>query len=351
MKTSFISNLTVQTAMRSSVAEVQAELIKSQKEVTTGRHANLGEELGGITARNLNLHRDFDMLSNLKNTNAVVTQRLSSSQEALKTMSAAAQSGMESVIALSGSNDATQLAIAKQKLSDVLDNFTDMANSAMNGEYLFAGINTDVRPLADYKDPAGSVAKASFDAAFLGYFGFTQSDPLAAGITTAQMDDFLTNTVEPMYTGVQWNTDWSTATDQAMVSRISKNEVVESSTTVNTNGMRMMAMASVIGIELIDAPVSREVRQMLMERTITNYGAAISGIDYERSQLGLSEARVKKADTSIDVQIQIVETNINSMEGIDVYEASSKMTSLMTQMEISYNLTARITQLSLVNQL
>jgi flagellar hook-associated protein 3 FlgL len=351
MKTSFISNITVQTSMRSTIAEVQAELIKSQKEVVTGRLANIGEELGGITSRSLNLHRDLDMLKNLQNTNSVVDQRMSASQAALSTMSASAQTGMEAMIALSGANDETLLAIAAQTLKDALDSFTDSANSSMNGEYLFSGINTDVKPLNDYFDPAGSPAKASFDSAFLGFFGFAQSDPLAANITVTQMDDFLTNVVEPLFDSAQWNTDWSNATDTKMSSRISRNEVVNSSTTVNESGARRMALAAVVGLELINSPINRQVRQQMVERTISYFGEAISGLDYERGQLGLSQARVKTANESISVQLTIVETNINGMEGVDVYEASTRMTSLMTQMEISYSLTARISQLSLVNML
>ncbi len=351
MKTSFISAITIQTAMRSSISEVQSELMRSQKEVVTGKLANIGETLGGITARSLNLHRDFDMLHNLQNTNAIVDQRLSASQAAMTTMASNAQTGLNAVIALSGATDANQLAIAVQTMRNSLDAFTDAANSSMNGEYLFAGINSDVKPLNDYQNPAGSLAKTSFDTAFSTYFGFTQSDPLAGNITTTQMDDFLTTVVEPMFSGPQWNTDWSNASDTKMSSRISRNEVVDSSTTANEAGIRNMALGATVFIELINSPINQDVRQLLTKKTVNYLGQAISGVDFERGQVGLSQQRVKQADVSIAAQINIVETNINKMEGVDVYEASTRMTSLMTQMEISYNLTARISQLSLVNQL
>src|SRR6476661_8148909 len=145
MKTSFISNLSVQTSMRSTIAQVQADLIRSQKEVVSGKIADLGTELGGVTARNLNLHRDLDGMMNMQNTNAIVDQRLAASETAMKSMADSAQTGLQALIALSGAADKNQLAVAEQTLRNALDSFTDAANSSMNGEYLFAGTNTDVK--------------------------------------------------------------------------------------------------------------------------------------------------------------------------------------------------------------
>jgi flagellar hook-associated protein 3 FlgL len=51
----------------------------------------------------------------------------------------------------------------------------------------------------------------------------------------------------------------------------------------------------------------------------------------------------------LQAQVDIVKLNLDDLEGVDVYAASTKITALTNQMEISYNLTARISQLSLVN--
>ena len=100
MKTSFISNLAVQSAMRSTINQVQNELIQSQKEVVTGQLYNIGETLGGTTTRALDLRRERDMMDNLMATNSVVTQRLSSSQMALETISDAGQTALNTYVAL-----------------------------------------------------------------------------------------------------------------------------------------------------------------------------------------------------------------------------------------------------------
>lgn len=348
MKTSFISNLSVQSAMRSTINQVQNELIDAQREVVSGRYSNLGEELGATTTRSLNLHRDLAMMNNLISTNSIVTQRLSSTQMAMETISNAGQTALNTFVALAGSTDNTQLSTAVQTLTDVIDQFTDAVNTSVNGEYVLAGINTDSKPMLDYMTDEGG-AKTAFDTAFSGYFGMAQTDPATIGITPSDMQNFLTTVVEPMFSGTDWTTNWSTASDTPVTSRISKTEVVQTSATANADGFRNLAMASVIGIELLSANLTSDTRAIVSNQAIKFMGLAINGVDGQRSELGLSENRVTIANSTLQAQINIITLNLDDLEGVDVYEASTRITALTNQMEISYNLTARISELSLVN--
>lgn len=352
MKTSFISNLAVQSAMRSTINQVQNELIQSQKEVVTGRLYNIGETLGGTTTRALDLRRERDMMDNLMSTNSVVTQRLSSSQMALETISNAGQTALNTYVALAGSTDSTQLSTAVQTLTSVIDQFVDAANTSVNGEYIFAGIDTDVKPMGDYMtDETG--ARTAFETTFFGYFGFTKDDPQAEFIAPTgvpSMQHFLETFIEPMFTGgPEWGTTWSTASDTPMTSRISRTEVVQSSVSINEDGFKQLAYATVIGIELLNLPISSDTRAIVSDKAIEFMGKAIYGVDSQRGLLGLSENRVAMANEVLQAQVNIVKLNLDDLEGVDVYEASTRITALTNQMEISYNLTARISELSLVN--
>lgn len=359
MKTSFISNLSVQTSMRQTINQVQNELIDAQKEVVSGRYNNLGEVLGATTARSLNLHRDVAMMENLMSTNSVVEQRLSSTQMAMETISNAAQTGLNTFVAMAGSTDTTQLSTAVQTLTDVLDQFTDSANTSVNGEYVLAGINTDNKPISNYMtDESG--ARTAFQSAFVNYFsayGVTSTtDPLVINITATDMQSFLTDVVEPMFfdsssADYAWQPMWSSASDTPVTSRISKVEVVQTSATANAEGFRYLAMAAVIGIELLDTPLTSDTRAVVSNAAINYMGQAVNGVDEQRSLLGLSQNRVALSNDTLQAQVDIVKLNLDDLEGVDVYEASTRITALTNQMEISYNLTARISQLSLVNEL
>ncbi|RFZ88938.1 flagellar hook-associated family protein [Shinella sp. WSJ-2] len=351
MKASFVSNMSLQNAMRITVASAQKEMLKVQEESVTGRHADVGAELGAKTARTLNLHRDLQRMESLKSTNALTTQRLAASQEALGQMSTAANDAMGVLIALSGITSADQLQLAKRNIGDALSTFTAAANTSFSGEYLFAGINSDVMPFNDYDQTSPvSDAKTAFDAAFLAHFGFDQTDAAVSTIDPTDMQSFI-DALETDFMGVNWENNWSNASSENMNSRISASETVQSSTNTNVDGMRHMALGLVIGKELLALNISEASRKVVSDAAIDYMGRAVSGIDGERSKLGISESRVTQANTSLDAQITILSTSIKDMEGIDTYEAATRVTTLESQLSLAYTLTSRIQNLSLLNYL
>ncbi|ANH02876.1 flagellar hook-associated family protein [Shinella sp. HZN7] len=346
MKTSFVSNMSLQNAMRLTVASAQKEMLQLQEETVTGRHADVGAVLGAKTARTLNLHRDLQRMESLKSTNALTTQRLAASQEALSLMSTAANDAMGVLIALSGITSQDQLNLAKENLGNALSTFTSAANTSFSGEYLFAGINTDVMPLKDYLQDPASDAKTAFDGLYATHFSAIADED----ITPAQMQAFMDD-LEDSFMGPNWQGDWSNASDENMQSRISAAETVQSSTNTNVDGMRYMALGLVLGQELLARGISEQTRKAVSDAAIDYMGRAISGIDGERSKLGISEARVSQANASLNAQVAILSTSIKDMEGIDTYEAATRVTTLESQLSLAYTLTSRIQNLSLLNYL
>ena len=354
MSTASVSNLSTQTSMRLTIRQAQNELLKSQQEVSTGFYADIGAELGSKTSTVVDLNRESLRLNSMISNNSIATQRLSASQEALKQIATAAEEMNNALITISGSSNSDTINTTVMTVSNSLSTMTSMANQSANGEFLFAGINTDVKPFNEYTDT--SPAKTAFDNAFTGYFGFPPTD--TANVATIvpsgaapSMEDFITSTLEPMYTGADWSTDWSNATDQAMTSRITQSETVQTSASANENGFRYFALAAVVTKELMAIGAPAAAVTVAINKAIDYTGRAITGINSTRSALGLSENRIEKADASLKVQVDIIETSLSSKIEVDAYEASTRVNSLLAMVEASYTLTARIQSLSLVNYL
>jgi flagellar hook-associated protein 3 FlgL len=53
----------------------------------------------------------------------------------------------------------------------------------------------------------------------------------------------------------------------------------------------------------------------------------------------------------MSIQIDILTNHIGTLEGVDPYEASTRLSSLLTQVETAYAMTARIQKLTLLNYL
>lgn len=354
MKTSFVSNMTMQSTLLRTIAEAQTELMQKQKETVTGRHADVGAVLGAKTARTLNLHRDLQRLESLLSTNSLTTQRLSASQLALGQISEAAKKVQETLITFAGTEAQDQLDRTKESFAGALSLFTNAANTSFSGEYLFSGINTDIMPVNNYL-AAGSSAKLTFDSMFAAHFGFPQTNAAqVATITPAAMDAFIVK-VENSYMGNpppgSWSADWSNASDQNMTSRISTSEVIQSSTNANVDGMRKFAVGAVIGYELLNLGLSVETRKKVSDRSLEYIGSAVTGIDGERATLGVSEARVKQANISLEAQTKIMTTSINNLEKVDTNETATRITTLENQLSLAYTLTGRLQNMSLVNYL
>lgn len=345
MKSTFVSTSSISQAMRYSILRQQAELTKAQKEVSTGRVADVGLALGARTGQSVSLSRELDRLKGIVDTNGLVSARLSSTQNALSQVNSTAQTFLAALTTAASGDASPSLTLANAK--DALQTLTSILNTSYNGEHLFAGINTDVQPVNDYL-ATGSPAKAAFDASFLSFFGFSQNDPAAQNITATQMDNFLTTAVQPQFLGAGWQGTWSNATDQGITARIALNETTETSVSANDQGIRKLAMAAATVTDLFNSNISDTARKQLLTRAVSMVGEAIANVANLSSRAGIMENRVKNATDRLNLQSDLFEKNITALEGVDPYKASTRVSTLMGQIETSYALTSRIQQLSLV---
>jgi flagellar hook-associated protein 3 FlgL len=348
MKSTFVSTAAVSQAMRYSLLRAQSELTKAQKEASTGHYADIGLALGSRAGQSVSFERDLERMKGIVDSNGLVSARLTSTQNALSQISTAAQSFL-STLTTSVSGDASP-SLTLTDAKGTLQSVTAILNSSYNGEHVFAGINTDVQPINDFT-ATGSPNKTAFDAGFLSFFGFTKNAPAAANITAAQMDNFMTTVVEPQFLGAGWQATWSSATDEGITSRIALNETVQTSVSANEDGMRKLAMAAAVVSEMFDSNVGDNARKAVLDRALSLVGESLSDLANLSSSTGIVENRVKNASDRLNMQVDLFERSIQKMEGVDPYEASTRVSTLLQQIETSYALTARIQQLSLVKYL
>jgi flagellar hook-associated protein 3 FlgL len=324
--------------------ETQAALAKAQKERDTGKVFDSGIVLGARTAQTVTFTRDIERLNGIVDSNGLISARLKATQESLTNIGSAAQEFL-SVLTASSSGDAPQ-SVTRDSGRTALSALTSILNTPINGEYIFAGINTDVRPIDGFE--AGSPAKTAFDAAFQTHFGFAQTDPLAAGITVAEMEAFMTNTLEPQFLGAGWQANWSSATDQAIVSRIALNETSDTSVSGNNEAVRQLAMAAAAIGDLFDGNLSAAARDALVDRMVGVVGESLASLAQLQSETGVIEQRIAAASERVKMQANLFENSLLETEGVDPYEAANRVSELLSQIETSYAITARIQQLSLL---
>lgn len=345
----FSSSGSLSDETRVSIMRLQARLIEAQKELGSGRHADVGLTLGASTGKVIAFRQELSFTQSILDSNGVVSTRLSGSQIALQSMSDLAQEFLNSLVNTKTSTGVADTTV--QKAQAALRSFVDTGNATIDGQYIFSGVNSDVRPFDDYYAALPSNNKQAFDAAFLAKFGITQSDPAVASISAADMTAFVANEAAAQFADPAWTTNWSSASDKNIKNRISRMEMAETSVNANDPAFRSIASAMVLVAESGFADLNDTARQVIIDKAIAQLGEGITGIAKLQSSLGIAEERVASSNTVMKLQKTLLTASIDDWEGVDATELSARMANLMTQIETAYAITSRLNNLSLLNYL
>lgn len=349
MKTSSISTLAIINATRETRVSLQAKLVEAQKESSTGRHADVGLTLGYLTQRTVSLRQDLERAQTFKDSNTVAASRLELTQTTLDGVASAADEFLKTLMAARASPSAASTAItdAKNKLTSL----EAALNTTVNGTHIFAGVNTDVKPITTYFGTPASAAQTAVANAFTTEFGVAQSDPSVENISGADMKTFLDGAFSTLFDNANWTTTWSSASDQNITSRISTNERIQTSTNANADPFRNLASAYTMIADLGIENLSPEAYQAVLDKAIAVVGQVTGDLTQLRAGLGTSQERIQAANDRMDIQKSLLTEHIRQLEGVDEYEATAKVNALLTQIETAYALTARLQNLSLLNHI
>ncbi|GGI19527.1 flagellar hook-associated family protein [Bradyrhizobium guangdongense] len=347
MSANYISTLMLSSSLRYSITNNQAALSKASTEATTGRFADVGLQLGATTGGDVTLRADLNFADQLVDTNGLVAGRLDVTQDRITQLSTTATDFLKDLIAARSTDGGGRIILppASSNLQDLIG----ALNISYNGSYLFSGINTQNQPITAYT--AGSASKNQVDSDFLASFGFSQSSASVSSITPAQMQTFLNTSFDAEFASPAWNTNWSTATDQVMQSRISTTEIADTSVSANQIAFRKLAEAYTMMADLGNANLNQSTFQVVVDKAIGLVGSAITDLAALGGSVGTVQQRITTATDKLKTQKDILSNQIVGMEKVDPAEASTRVNALQTQIQTALALTSQLQKISLINYL
>lgn len=349
MQTPYISSSAISAALRQSILQMQTQLTQAQTEVTTGQAADVGLSLGANTGQYVSLNQQLSSLQTITNTNNVVATRLSATNSAMTDILSTAQSFLNNLVA--DQNGTMSGQVMQQQAASSLQSLTSDLNTNVDQQYVFSGINTDVKPIADYvQNPPGAAQQAVANA-FSAAFGTSQSGSGTSSINASDMQNFLNTQFANLFSGSSWTGNWSSASSQPIRSRISTSELVDTSVTANEPAMQKLTMAYTMVSDLGLGNLSQGAAQAVISTATQTVSAAIAQLTDLQASVGTMQSQVTNANSQMSVQTNVLTTQINNLDAVDPYEASTRVNDLTTQIETAYSLTAQIQKLSLVNYL
>ncbi|WP_442754605.1 flagellar hook-associated family protein [Methylocystis sp. JAN1] len=343
------STFMMTASLRSVIANLQSDLARSQKEMTTGVHADLGATLGVRASRSFSLAGAKETIDALRDANKLVNARLDASQSALDSLLSDARNMRATLLAAQNDGGEKEAIIgqARQGLATLIAKL----NSGDGDGFLFGGIRTDQPPVADYFASPPSANKLALDAAFSSAFGFGQTDPALSAVTPAQLESFLSGGFQDLFSDAGWRTTWSDASDQPLRSQIGPSRIIDSSVTANEPALQKLAAAYAMMGDLGADNMSRQTYAVLLTTAMKTVDEAMVLLTKTQARVGVMQSDVRNASEAMAVQSSAILLQLQDLEGVDQTAAAARVNGLMTQIETAYTLTSRISQLSLAKYL
>ncbi|RFC63006.1 flagellar hook-associated family protein [Fulvimarina endophytica] len=352
-----VSSFSLSAAPRNSVSRIQQELTIAQKQVATGRFADVGEALGVTVGRTISMRAEMSNIEKLKGANTSIAQRFDTMQAVLETAAGSGENLMSSIIS-NGSTDegiATNRRLALANIGQLVG----VLNSSYGSRYLFGGGKTDTVPMKSdiVNDYATSQASGTVDTAWQTFVTANAGgDPSL--VTADQMKSFLDNEFAALFvTGNTdpalntWDLHWSNASSSQTQARIGESDLITTSASANDDGFRNMMKSYAMLANLSGESLSDEARQVLTSRSVETLSTGLSQVTDLRSEIGIGQERISRANDGLKAQTFILKVAIGKEEEVDSYEAAIRVTNLTNNLEASYALTARISRLSILNYL
>lgn len=343
------SSFSTSAALRQTLGALQLQLTQRQKELSTGRRADIGVALGAQTSRSFALSNARAEIDVIQTTNNVAAARLDTTQAALGDLLGAARN-MRATLLASQTNGGDPTAIVAQA-RNALANFVSTLNSGDGGAFLFAGQNVKSPPVENYLATPPASNKTALDTAFRAAFGMSQNDTAISTISSAQMETFLSGDFQRLFAAPAWSADWSHATDEPLKSRISVSATIDASVTANDPAFRKLASAYVMVGDLGAASLNASTYHTVLQTALQTIDASIDDMTRTQARVGVMQTSIKDASDAISIQSQTLTLQLDALEGVDQIETATQVNDLMRQIETAFTLTSRISQLTLAKYL
>lgn len=319
-------------------------LATAQVELASQRKADVGLELGGATARFVNLNWQASELEGQEIRISSARNRAEATQSTLESIATLAGDFLET---LTGARDATLgQDIIRGAAENSLSGLGDLLNTSLGGVKLFGGLNSQVDPMPGYS--GGSGQQAILDA-FVANFGFTPTDPDVASITPDEMTNFVNGSFANLFSDGSWQSLWTQAAPANGVTVLSGSQRIDASSSGASGFAASLTQAFSMMLELGQSALRQDTFTALADTAMSLVARGQQQLIGEQTRIGLAQERLKSVSEGLESGLMTVEEAIEKMQGVDNYELATEISTLTTQLEASYALTGRLSKLSLLS--
>ncbi len=353
-----VSSLQMSQFNRDYVSQATLALQKAGQELSTGLKADLFADLGPRASIALTLRAREENTQAYTTSNALLESKLEAmlaSVDAVRN-----QTGDVLEISLVSSSSPSLGADALQaQARAALESTIATMNTSYNGDHLFSGTASDQAPLTRWGEVSARTGLSPEE---------VLSDIVGTGPTTVAEADAMISEIEAFFASA----------NSADPDRNFEATMFNGTPLLNASGdpsNRITARINegqelVYGVQANDEPFRETLKGLAMlslvdvsqigdSATYTRWMEAVNaslssgsqGALESSSSIGFNQQVVATTQEQLNDMSLVQRTQISNFESVDPYEAATMVSSLETQLQASYNVTARLSQLSLLNYL
>ena len=351
-----ISTLQLNLQSRKLVSDITARVADATQEISTGYRKNVYDDLGARAAQTLDFRNRMDRTEDFVTLNAVLAGKLEMMEDALTGVRDSVQEFLN--VAVGSATSPNQLARELQNQAKATLNFVMAGlNAAYGGEYLFAGVATDVKPLQDVWTVNPATGNAPMDVVT----GITGAGPVsaadAAGRIAALDAVFASAAADPLtdFEATFYNgTDALTAgvPNPRATAQIDDETRMDYGMQANDPAMRdvlkgLMMFAATDVTQIADPAAYAAWAGAAVEAI----ASGLQGLDEARVAVGSDRKLIETTMARQSARMDIYNMRIVTLETADPYETAARLQAFQVQLEATYAATARVGRMSFLSYL
>lgn len=342
---------------RQNVQRTTLALQRAGQEVSTGRKADIYAELGPRSASVMKLRaREADTQTYMQ-ANEVLGNKLQAMLISVDSVRERIQGVIETTLVNAGGPQ-KGAEVLQREARAALESLVATMNTSYNGDHLFSGLDSESPPLMRWSQTNASTGLSPEDVLNSLFGGGPVDGPSALAISDQIDLAFASNDpVDPDRNFESTFYQGSAAIDgggqpaKQVNAWINVGQEVVYGARANDapfrDAYKGLAMLSVTDVSQMD----EAAYDVWIERVIETLTTAQDGMLDVSARIGFNQQIVETTQTQLNDLSLVQRTQISNYEGVDPYEAITRMQSLEVQLEASYQVSARLSGLSILNYL
>ena len=342
-----ISTLAVHMQLNSSINRIQRSLFDAQKEMSSGRKADVMGMVSDGAREPVDLRTMLAEVEEYQSTATLTASRLDSMQRVM--------SGVNDVVtnartqALTG-RDAVSRRYLEDMANGAIAQVTSLLNTQLAGRSLFAGIRLDTKPLQE----ANTVNAASgFSPMQAIQQVIAANGPItdaASALNVVSGADGLDAIFGDSHSNGNLNfssTFYNGATTGSVVARLDHGYDLDYGVRADNQSFRQVLEGVYMLASVPYGSIPDDAFVAWQDEAVTRINAGFQGIIDTAGDLGFKQQMVQEATDRHEASRGFLNNRVANLEAADPYETAIKFSQLQTQLESSFAITTRLANLTL----